>query len=496
MQVVCTMLHAATETAPPASGPELPPPLPGDEATAMEDPALALPDARLWQTPEEPEGSQPVRPVILETRAQPVAAAGSGNQSPLFRLTRDPLARTSLNQAMGGGELLADGLSGVPGNLSSPLLPPPRADSAALVFGPFRVGATVGVNTMWQQIDLDGGEKFDETAVSLAASLNLTMGEPESGRTATLLYSASFRLLPEESGLPAGAQFRGAESSTNNRNGRLNQDLSLRAQYHFSKLELGLGLNFTSLSGQNRDLGGEAERDLLSISLTSRYPLSPKTSVSWDLVVPIREFQGAIGSRGLTTQHFVDYQYSPKTSVGVGGSYGWLNVEGGASQSFQQATVRVAYEVSAKVQATATMGYEFRQTGDRITNTPVFTLGSTWTPREGTTVSLAADRRIFNSAAEQNVNFTSTSVMLKLTQRVGVRYRAALGLGWESSTYESASGALFANREDELLMAQASLAMEVNKRLTCSVNVGFTHNDSNYLAYRTLTAGVQGSLTF
>src|SRR5205085_4928745 len=122
---------------------------------------------------------------------------------------------------------------------------------------------------------------------------------------------------------------------------------------------------------------------------------------------------------------------------GLGLAFGTLKADGGSEQTFERASVRVAYELTAKVRALATLGYELRKAGDTSTSTPVFTVGASWNPRERTSVTLTADRQIVNSAAESNVNFTSTSVMLNVAQQIGSRYNASLGLGWENASYQA-----------------------------------------------------------
>ncbi len=506
---VSIVAHGAEPVAPVVPAVAVPPPplaeLPAQTGGAepVQDEWMALPDARLWQLPppleSTPAGSQ--RPIVL---IEPAPNRKTEPGASPFRAGRDPLLQTSQSNAMGGGEMLSDGLGGVPGNLVSPLLPPPEAGDDGMVLGPLRLALSVGANAVWQQTSIEGLDEFDQSAVSVSASMNFRLGEPATGRTMSLAYSATMNVFQDggssQSSIPRSSAGVGNTGTGNagsfDEGDRFNQQLSFRAQYKMAKLELGLGVGFTSLSGQNRDVGREISRDLLTVSLTSRYPISPKTSVSWDLALPVREFDGGIGSSGITSEHFVDYEYSPRTSVGVGGAFGWLNVDGEETQTFQRLSVRAAYEATAKLRAVGSFGYETRQAGDGDINTPVFTFGGTWAAREGTDVSLTADRRIFNSATEQGVNYTSTSVMLRISQRLGERCVGSLGLGWENGSYETTAGGVSANRVDNLFLVQAALAMRLTKRLTCSVNLGISDNDSNVISYRTVTAGVQCGFTF
>ena len=82
----------------------------------------------------------------------------------------------------------------------------------------------------------------------------------------------------------------------------------------------------------------------------------------------------------------------------------------------------------------ATLGYErLCQTGGGNFATPVFGVGATWTPRLGTSIDLATERRTFNSADASNTNFTSTSVNLTLSQRLGPWITGSVGLSYENA---------------------------------------------------------------
>ena len=99
-----------------------------------------------------------------------------------------------------------------------------------------------------------------------------------------------------------------------------------------------------------------------------------------------------ISSYTLSGGLYLYYNWLPKVTVGIGGTagYDWVD-DPTTNQTFEQINARLNYEVTAKVGLYASGGVEFRQfNGNRDTyTTPVFEIGSTYHPFEGTTITLA-----------------------------------------------------------------------------------------------------------
>ena len=85
----------------------------------------------------------------------------------------------------------------------------------------------------------------------------------------------------------------------------------------------------------------------MTIALTSSYAYSPKTSLEWDLTVPIREFNSAISSSGVTLTNLLNYDYSIENPCRDWGYPG--NTSGGrgtSTDTFEQPIVRIDYRSS------------------------------------------------------------------------------------------------------------------------------------------------------
>src|SRR5436190_18035954 len=193
---------------------------------------------------------------------------------------------------------------------------------------------------------------------------------------------------------------------------------------------------------------------------------------------------------------YLYYRWLPKVSVGAGGTFGYNWVDDPTpNQAFEQVNLRLNYEVTAKLGLYASGGVEFRQfDGDRSTYvTPVFELGVSYYPFEGTTFTLAAGRRIYNSGFEPGQDFTNTYVVGRLQQRLLHRLYLGLAVGYENADYFAADDNVNASRNDDYWFIEPSLDVLITRWLSAGVyylhradssNVDFFSFDDNQVGVR------------
>ncbi len=277
---------------------------------------------------------------------------------------------------------------------------------------------------------------------------------------------------------------------------RFSQSLALLGEWDLERLKLGMGLTYASLGGPSREFAEGTRRNLATVALTARYLWTEKTSFDLDLTAPISEYASGIGSGGVTATTFVNYAYSPKTTLGLGFASGFLKVENSNTQTFQEVLVRSTLASSPHLLYTATAGADFRDAGGVQAVNPLLALGVTWMPRAGSTVFLTAEQRVQNSAAVTDANFLSSSVTVGLTQRLGSRASFSLALGGERASYQSARTGIEIDREDRTLFAQMGASLEVTARCTATATLSWRRTASEGAAQRILQAGVQLTYRF
>ncbi|HSI14997.1 MAG TPA: outer membrane beta-barrel protein, partial [Chthoniobacter sp.] len=223
---------------------------------------------------------------------------------------------------------------------------------------------------------------------------------------------------------------------------------------------------------------------------------TPKTSLEWDLAAPVSEYSGGIDSSGLTSTTMVNYAYSTKTTFGLGFTTGFTGVAGSDTQTFEQVNARMTSTASPFISYSGTVGFEWRDTGETRSTSPVFGLGATWTPRVGTSLTLTVDQRVQNSAAITGANYTSTSVALSCSQRLGSFASLGASIGYERASYESALSDQTIDRLDQTVFAQASVSRTVFKHISLSATVSYLHTASTDLPQSSTQVSVSASYAF
>jgi hypothetical protein len=182
--------------------------------------------------------------------------------------------------------------------------------------------------------------------------------------------------------------------------------------------------------------------------------------------------------------------------VGIGGTFGYNWVDAPTTdQYFEQVNLRLNYQMTAKLGLYASGGVEFRQfDGNRDTyDTPVFEVGVTYHPFEGTNLTLAAGRRIYNSGFLANQDFADTYVAARFQQRLFQRLYFGLGGGYENSDYFAADRDVNATRNDNYWFIEPSLDVLITRWLSAGVyylhredssNIDFNSFDDNQVGVR------------
>ncbi len=467
--------------APTAVEPELVPaePLPAESTSERRVSALPATSSPV-QNPQKEFGPTVAQIAGLTNEPPPASNATTATPAPpparadsLVKQTLvDPLAATALGQAQSNDDMLFTGLGSMPRPLTSPYL---YSDLNAPAGG-FRRGdlslntsVSLGFNFLTSHGDQPGSSNTQFFA-TISPEVDLALGEPATGRVLTLQYFGS---------LVAG--------DTDGRQSPYDQSFALRGVFTLQKLTLGVGLQVTEFSGGDRDFGGRSvDRGLVSLALTSNYQYSEKTSFESDLTVPVRIFQFGDDSAGVSSTNFLNYAYSPITTVGVGFAVGALTVENNATQVYEQLLTHVVHNGGPLV-VDGSLGVEFRNTGHREEINPILGLGVTWAFREGTSLALTSERRVFNSAADSGDNYVGSDVALTLSQRLGDRVQATASVGYENASYDNASGRAnnaSSNREDNYVVVQGGVVAKLGRRWSASLLGTYGNNQSSGNAVR------------
>src|SRR5437762_106945 len=221
----------------------------------------------------------------------------------------------------------------------------------------------------------------------------------------------------------------------------------------------------------NLDASASTRVNIFNTRMRVQYDLTGKLYLQGEFDSYVYFYPGNISDYTVSGGLYLYYNWLPKVSVGVGGTFGydWVD-EPTPNQAFEQMNARLNYQATAKLGLYASAGAEFRQfDGNRSTyTTPVFEVGVTHHPFDGTTINLAAGRRIYNSGFLGAQDFADTYFVGRFQQRLFRRLYFGLGAGYENSNYFAAAENISASRDDNYWFIEPSLDVLITRWLNRS----------------------------
>ncbi len=293
-----------------------------------------------------------------------------------------------------------------------------------------------------------------------------------------------------------------------------NQLIHLEGGYNSGRLTLSLSEDIALLESANlnsfydttglwanTDVSAPTRVNIFYTRLRANYELTGKISLQAEFDSPTYFYPTQISDYTISGGLYLYYNWLPKVSVGIGGTFGYNWVDAPTTnQTFEQVNARLNYEVTAKVGLYASGGVEFRQfNGNRNTyDTPVFEVGATYHPFEGTNLSLAAGRRIYNSGFLANQDFASTYVAARFQQRLFQRIYLGLGFGYENSDYFATDRDVTATRNDDYWFIEPSVDVLITRWLSAGVYYLHREDSSNddFFSFEDNQVGVRATLRF
>ena len=293
-----------------------------------------------------------------------------------------------------------------------------------------------------------------------------------------------------------------------------NQLIHLEGGYNSGRLRLSLfedialleSANLNSISDTtglwaNTDASGPTRVNIFNTRLRADYDLTGKVFLQGEFDSSIFFYPNHISSYLVSGGLYIYYNWLPKVSVGVGGTFGYDWVDDPTSdQTFEQVNARLNYQVTSKFNLYASGGVEFRQfDGNRGEYTsPVFEVGLTHHPFDGTTFTLAAGRRIYNSGFLANQDFATTYIVGRFQQRLFSRVYFGFGGGYENSDYFATARNVSAPRDDDYWFIEPSVDVLITRWL--STGVYYLHRQDvssvDFFSFYDNQVGVRATLRF
>ena len=281
---------------------------------------------------------------------------------------------------------------------------------------------------------------------------------------------------------------------------RLSQDVHLLDGTNLASI----GNNTSNtLPGLNLDAGGNTAVDIYNTSATLSYDLTGKTFLSGEFRFTASDYDGLIDSSSISGNAFLNYTYSPKLVVGLGGTVGYNWVESfNPNQTFEQANIRATYQISGKMTLNGSAGVEFRQfeedygAGDHVS--PVYELGAAYQPFDGTTITAQGSLRTLNSASLTGNDYSSTNITIGARQRLLRRIYIGLAAGYENSDYFSTIQLVDGSRQDDYYFIQPAVDVTLTQFWTVGAYYLHRQNESSsdFFSFYDNQFGLRTSLVY
>jgi hypothetical protein len=343
----------------------------------------------------------------------------------------------------------------------------------------FHYGLQLTIRGVWDDnIFISHTNRVSDYYFAIEPSLTIGVGDIE-GRNRSYLrldYMPSAILFVDHSDQDAFNQLIHLEGgySTGRLRLRLFEDIALLESANLNSI-----IDTTGLWA-NLDASAPTRVNIFNTRLIADYDLTGKFYLQGEFDSYIFFYPDNISNYTVSGGLYLYYNWLPKVSVGVGGTFGYNWVDNPTpNQSFEQINARINYQATAKLGVYASAGAEFRQfDGNRGTyTTPVFEVGVVHHPFDGTTITLAAGRRIYNSGFFPNQDFADTYVTGRFQQRLFHRLYFGLGVGYENSDYFAAANNVSAPRNDDYWFVEPSLDVLITRWL--SAGVYYLHRDDS-----------------
>ena len=293
-----------------------------------------------------------------------------------------------------------------------------------------------------------------------------------------------------------------------------NQLIHLEGGYDFGRLRLSLFQDVALLQSANLnsiidttglwanlDASAPTRLNIFNTRVRADYDLTGKLFLQGEFDSYTYFYPNNISDYTVSGGLYLYYNWLPKLSVGVGGTFGYNWVDDPTTnQTFEQVNARMNYQATSKLALYASAGVEFRQfDGNRSTyTTPVFEVGLEHHPFEGTTFTLAAGRRMYNSGFLANQNFANTYVVGRFQQRLFRRVYLGLGAGYENSNYYATTNNVSAPRDDDYWFVEPSLDVLITRWLSAGVYYLHREDSSNidFFSFDDNQVGVRATVRF
>ncbi|MGH7977895.1 MAG: hypothetical protein ACREE6_00870 [Limisphaerales bacterium] len=239
------------------------------------------------------------------------------------------------------------------------------------------------------------------------------------------------------------------------------------------------------------ETGGQTEQDTYSTALNGIYHFNDKLSMDSALNQTFNDFGSGpstnlfldlVNSRTWSTMDWLNDQFWPRCSAGLGVGLGYNQQQDSPNSTFQQYEAQMSWRLTDKISFQVNGGLEdqeYLSGGASALITPIFGGVIQYQPLEHTQISITANRTVGTSAFD-NENVEATSIIGDFNQRLFGFITLDLNGGFSTDNYIATAAGFEANsRNDDIYSFSARLSCPFPKRGTVSIFYQYSETASS-----------------
>ena len=283
--------------------------------------------------------------------------------------------------------------------------------------------------------------------------------------------------------------------------------VALNGSTQFNDWSFGLSQTFLNSTEPLTETAAQTEQQTFGTSLSASRILNEKFSLDLGFNQRIQDTVGFQGSRDWSVSAYVNYQFFPRLTVGLGTVLGYVNSDNSPDQTYEQLNTRINWRITDKVGLALTVGGEDRQfntSGVSDSLTPTMTASLQYEPRERTQLALTASHAVSPSLFDFAPATENTSLGVSISQRLFKKFQLGLSGSYNVSDYNiSIPGVILPpgyslDRKDDYYAFSARLSHPFLKRGNISIFYQYSDNKSTaaQFAYKSTQIGCQVGYAF
>lgn len=242
----------------------------------------------------------------------------------------------------------------------------------------------------------------------------------------------------------------------------------------------GVSQSYVSSSAPLVETGGQSQQETYSTKINASYAFNSKISLDMGLYQNLQSTENLQNSRDWSTLEWLNYQFWPRLNVGLGAGFGYVSVDSGPNQTYEQYSGRINWRATDKISFQINGGLEDRQfldSGAASLLSPTFGASIQYQPLKQTRISLNASRSVAPSVFQDQVT-ENTSINCNVNQRLLGKLNLDLNAGYNMAKYLASTTAISTNRTDNYYTLSARLSRPLWKRGTVAILYQYSNNAS------------------